>query len=79
MLVNLSNGKTIEMSVEQYLNMSDEEFQYLVATGAGEDIIDPFHQSYIKSNKKDRYDEDEEEEESDVSEDIDYEDEENSL
>lgn len=49
MLVNLPNGKTVEMSFEQYISMTDEDFQYLVAAGYGEEINDPFHNSFIRN------------------------------
>lgn len=71
MLVNLPNGKTIEMSIEQYLSMTDEDFQYLVSTNSGDEISDPFYGSVLKYG--DSYEEDEDVEE--IDEDIDLEEE----
>jgi hypothetical protein len=62
MLVNLPNGKTIEMSFEQYISMTDEDFQYLVASGYGEEINDPFHNSFIRNGEIKTVELDEEEE-----------------
>ena len=49
MLYNLPNGKVIEISVEQYLDMSDEEFEYLLSINYGEAIEDPFFGSILES------------------------------
>jgi len=69
MLVNLANGKTIEMSIEQYLSMTDDDFQYLVSTNSGDEIYDPFYGSVLK------YGENEEEEiDEEIDEGIDLED-----
>ena len=74
MLVNLPNGKTIEMSIDQYLSMTDEDFQYLVASGYGEEINDPFHNSYIKNGDSYYTGEEDEEEIEEIDEGIDLED-----
>ena len=42
MLYQLPNGKVIELSVEQYLELTDEDFEYLMCINAGEMIEDPF-------------------------------------
>lgn len=47
MLYNLPNGKVIEISVEQYLDMDDEEFEYLLSINYGEAIEDPFFGSIL--------------------------------
>ena len=47
MIVSLPNGKCIEMSLEHYLRMSDEDFNDLTAYNAGEDLQDPFHSSVL--------------------------------
>jgi hypothetical protein len=48
MLYNLPTGKTIQLSVEQYLDMTDEEFEYLISINYGDNIQDPFYKSMIK-------------------------------
>lgn len=50
MLYQLPNGKVIEMSVEQYLELTDEDFEYLMCINAGEMIEDPFFGTAV--NKK---------------------------
>lgn len=48
MLYQLPNGKCIEISVEQYLRMSDEELDLYVAYNIGEEVNDPFALSVLK-------------------------------
>lgn len=50
MLYQLPNGKVIEISTEQYLEMSDEELEYLIAYNYGEIMEDPWFGSVL--NKK---------------------------
>ncbi len=47
MIYQLSSGKAIELSVEQYLDMSDEELKYLDANNYGESIEDPWFGSAL--------------------------------
>lgn len=35
MLYNLPNGKTIYLTIEEYLNLTDDDIQYLIAIRAG--------------------------------------------
>ena len=35
MIINLPNGKTIEVSLEVYLRMTDDDFEYLISINAG--------------------------------------------
>lgn len=55
MLYQLPNGKVIEISTEQYLDMSDEDFEYLIAYNYGEVMEDPWFGSVLtkKDNSKD--------------------------
>jgi len=50
MLYSLPTGKVIELSVEQYLEMSDEEFEYLISINYGEAIENPFFGSILESS-----------------------------
>jgi hypothetical protein len=50
MIYQLSNGKSVEMSTEQYFRMTDEDFQFLVASNAGDEINDPFSGSIIRKS-----------------------------
>lgn len=55
MLYQLQNGKVIFLSIEEYLDLTDEDIQYLMALDAGEHIIDPFSGSAMKKNTKKRH------------------------
>lgn len=48
MLYNLPNGKVIELSVEEFLEMTDEELEYLVGLNYGEPIENPFFGSVLE-------------------------------
>jgi hypothetical protein len=58
MLYQLPNGKVIEISLEDYLEMTDIDFQNIMAFNLGEHINNPWVNSAI--------DEDEDPEEEDV-------------
>lgn len=45
----MRNGKVVELSVEQYLELSDEDMQYLMCLNAGDVVEDPFFGSAISS------------------------------
>lgn len=47
MLYQLPNGKVIEISTEQYLEMSDEELEYLIAYNYGDVMEDPWFGSVL--------------------------------
>lgn len=52
MLYQLPNGKVIEISTEQYLEMSDEELQYLVAYNYGDVMEDPWFGSVLHKQSR---------------------------
>lgn len=47
MIYQLPSGKTIELTVEQYLDMSDEELEYLSSQSFGDVIDDPWFGSVL--------------------------------
>lgn len=47
MLYQLPNGRTIEMSVEQYLDMTDDDFEYLIAHNYGDELENPWFGSVL--------------------------------
>lgn len=47
MLYSLPTGKVIELSIEQYLELTDEELEYLISINYGEAIEDPFFGSIL--------------------------------
>ena len=62
MLFQLPTGKTIYLSVDEFLNLTDSDVQYLVATNSGTSILNPFCGSAVNKNAGERY--------KDVSDDI---------
>lgn len=52
MLYQLRNGRTIEISVEQYLRMSDQELESYTGNNVGEEVNDPFALSVLKYGSK---------------------------
>lgn len=46
------NGKTIILSLEEYLNLDDESIQNLIAEDRGLDINDPFTNLRVKDYDK---------------------------
>jgi len=74
MLYQLPTGKTIYISVEAYLSLTDEDLQYIISTGVGSSPNNPFHGSVIK---KPRIDDDDDYEPEDTS--LDYETDDNEI
>lgn len=52
MLYQLSSGKVISISIEDYLSMTDETEQILIAQNAGHSIHAPFFDSAISKKVK---------------------------
>jgi hypothetical protein len=52
MFYQLPNGKVIELSTEQYLEMSDEELEYLIAFNYGDVVENPWHGSILTKHDK---------------------------
>lgn len=50
MLYQLPNGKTIYLSVEEYLDLTPEDIQYYIATGQGVDPRNPHFGSIINGS-----------------------------
>ena len=53
MLYTLASGRTIELSVNQFLDMTDEDVEYMIAYGAGEFIENPFRGSILENPDSD--------------------------
>jgi hypothetical protein len=47
MFYQLPNGRVIEISTEQFIEMSDEELEYLIAYNYGDIIENPWHGSIL--------------------------------
>jgi hypothetical protein len=52
MLYQLPNGKTINISFEDFLELTDENIQYLVSINYGEVILSPFYKSSLTEKKQ---------------------------
>lgn len=57
MFYQLPNGKVIEMSVEQYLEMTDEELEYLIAYNYGDHLENPWIGSVLNKVESEEIDE----------------------
>lgn len=55
MLYQLPNGKVVHLSIEEYLDLTDEDIQYLMSIDYGEHIINPFKGSAVDQNIKEKY------------------------
>lgn len=53
MLYQLPNGRTVYLTVEEYLNLSDSDIQFLVSNCYGEEILNPFHGSVCGKDSPD--------------------------
>lgn len=47
MLYQLPNGKTVYLTVEEFLDLTKEDEQYLISIGYGEVIADPWYGSHL--------------------------------
>ena len=52
MFYQLPNGKTIIISIEDYLDMSDADIDFLVKANVGSQLNNPWANSAIKEEKK---------------------------
>jgi hypothetical protein len=48
MLYQLPNGKCVELTLEQFLRLTDEDLKGMIAYNAGEDVNDPFALSVLR-------------------------------
>lgn len=57
MYYQLPNGKTVYLTIEEYLNLTDADIQYLVSLNVGESVLNPFKGSVVnKSGNSKTYD-----------------------
>jgi len=54
MQYQLPTGKVINISIEEYLNMTDADIQYYIASNAGDDMNNPFTGSVLSNNVKEK-------------------------
>jgi hypothetical protein len=55
MLYQLPNGKVIYLSIEQYIELTDLDIQYLMSVDAGEHALNPFTDSAIARNTVEKH------------------------
>lgn len=78
MWYQLPTGKVIQISLEQYLELTDEDIQYLISINYGDYVRNPFHGSATKVKKKRKKKEETDPEDVDTGIDYEPEDEERS-
>lgn len=62
MIIQLPNGRIIECSLEQYLSLSDEEYNDLngLSSAYTKEVVDPWYNKFAKNSGKDESDDSEE-------------------
>jgi len=55
MLYQLPNGKVIYLTVDQYIDLTDLDIQYLMSIDYGDHILNPFTDSAVVQNTKEHY------------------------
>jgi hypothetical protein len=55
MQYSLPNGKVVNLSLEEYLDLTDEDVQYLMSLDYGDYVTDPFKGSAVENNKQEKY------------------------
>jgi hypothetical protein len=53
-LYQLPNGKTIYLTIEEFLSLTDQDIQYLVSMDYGEAILNPFKGSAVEKSQQDK-------------------------
>lgn len=56
MYYQLQNGKVVYLSIEQYLELTDLDIQYLMSIDYGEYVLDPFAGSAVEKTNQKEYD-----------------------
>jgi hypothetical protein len=55
MLYQLPNGKIIFLTIEQFLDLTDEDIQYMISVDFGEYAANPFTGSSFQETTKEKY------------------------
>ena len=50
----LPNGKTVYLTIEEYLSLSDGDIQYLISLDYGEAVLNPFRGSAVDNNESEK-------------------------
>ena len=54
MYYQLPNGKTVYLTIEEYLDLTDADIQYMMSIDYGESILNPFKGSAVDTSEKQR-------------------------
>ena len=55
MLYQLPNGKVIYLTIDQFLDLTDDDIQYLMSINAGDYTTHPFTDSAVLENKHEKH------------------------
>jgi len=55
MYYQLQNGKVVYLSIDEYLELTDLDIQFLMSIDYGEHIIDPFIGSAVEKNTREKF------------------------
>jgi len=55
MLYQLPNGKVVHLSIEEFLDLTDLDIQFLMSIDYGEHVIDPFTGSAVEKNTREKH------------------------
>ena len=55
MYYQLPNGKTVYLTVEEYLDLTDADIQYLMSLDYGESILNPFKGSAVEKTTTEKF------------------------
>jgi hypothetical protein len=56
MYYQLQNGKVVYLTIEEYLDLTDLDVQYLMSLDYGEFVVDPFTGSAVDAKQNKEYD-----------------------
>jgi hypothetical protein len=69
MLYQLPNGKVIYLTIDQFLDLTDNDIQYMVALNYGDHVVNPFTDSAIFKSLKLEDDNDEDQDDDNIIDD----------
>lgn len=55
MYYQLPNGKTIYLTIEEYLDLTDSDIQYLVSLDSGQAVLNPFYGSSVNTSETQKF------------------------
>jgi len=55
LLFQLPTGKTVYLTIEEYLDLTEQDIQYLISLDYGESILNPFSGSAVDKQVQDKH------------------------